>query len=846
MKKKFMREEKNILFLTRLKTAIQKLDKKKGQLYVGIGVFFLMTLLGNLISSFLYNLQYVLPMKLPMQNIFGFHPILYPWIYLTLYLAGIGLFFYFWFRIKVNYESLEEGNKATQRLTTDKEIVAQYVGVPISARTAVETYPGPSGTIVKRIKDKVYIDQGPAHNFILGRSRSAKGQTKVLPDMDVYSRSEEKPHLVYASGKYELAVAGMGKGTLQKRGYECSVLNLIDLDRSLQYNPLELVKDAYMNGQVDEAIELCKTFSYPLYHNEEAKEPIWEETAMALVNAIILALCYEFIEKSEDPSKTEKYITMYAVSNMLAELGTVDESGGTLLDKYFDNLPAGNPAKLEYSTVKYADGQMRASIFSTTQAKLRNFIAPKVAKMMARSTFDFKKLTKDSTPINFTDQITVKGKVDPSTAGEYSLTYEITNEFNETFQATRRISIVEGTEYQTFPNSNEYFKGIDHVEMPPSESFDPRAGVTCWYYYKPQAVFLVLPDYIQTNYIIASTWISQLYHVASEYASSLEGGKLLKRIRLGLDEFGNLPGFSNISSMLSVGAGRGILIDFYVQHPNQLTMKYSEKVGEFIQDEAMNKFLLMTGSKKAREDFSALLGEEEVTMKSRSGGLFDINKQFTETVDTRPLFAPAELGRLEEGEVIVDRSIHRKDLNGNKIRPYPIFNTGEDGSLLYAHTYLYEYFDPDGRWQDLDLPHVPNIELEEYSRSFVQRIKNPLAQQEIQQNEEEQRREIAALMEKPEAILDEQYKGVSGHKIAANLSSIPPVHLPEERVSLIEKYGENAVFTIHSMLEKANPERLEQLDQLEYYEEYVDYLEKLDNNSLLEKLQFLGYFTEQK
>ncbi len=164
--------------------------------------------------------------------------------------------------------------------------------------------------------------------------------------------------------------------------------------------------------------------------------------------------------------------------------------------------------------------------------------------------------------------------------------------------------------------------------------------------------------------------------------------------------------------------------------------------------------------------------------------------------------------------MIVHQSIHRKDLEGNDIRAYPIFNTGEDGSLLYAYTYLYEYFDPDGRWQDLDLPYVPNIELEEYSRSFVQRIKNPLAQQEIQQNEEEQRREIAALMEKPEAILDEKYKGVDGHKIAANLSSIPSVHLPEERVSLIEKYGENAVYTIHSMLEKANPERLEQLDQL--------------------------------
>ncbi|MBF0726926.1 VirD4-like conjugal transfer protein, CD1115 family [Enterococcus gallinarum] len=837
---KEFREEKNTIFLTKLKRWFEKVDKKELRWKLGVAVFIVCTLIANIISSLLFNLSNNLLNGNPLSNPFGLHMIRYPFIYLVVYLLGIGFFYYLFLQIKINYESLEEGDQATGRFTTLDELIQQYKQVPIKGRTPEETYPGESGTIVARHKDSLFIDTDPAHNYTLGRSRSAKGETKVIPDMDVYSRSEEKPHLIYASGKYELAVAAIAKGTFKRRGYETHILNLIDMKRSFQYNPLDLVKDAYMKGDIDEAIELCKTFSYPLYHNEEAREPVWEETAMALVNAVILALCHEFITKSDDPKKTEKYISLYAVSNMLVELGDVDENGDTLLDKYFANLPAGNPAKLEYSTVLYAKGQMRASIFASTQAKLRQFTAPQVAKLMARSTFDFRKLTKDESPIDMTKKIIVRGYVDTQTEGEYTLTYEITNDFDEKVHVERMVKVGKGLVYQSLPNEDPYFSGVEHIEMPPGANFDPRAGVTCIYRYKPQAVFLVLPDYIQTNYIIASTWISQMYHVASDFASSLLSGKLLKRIRVPLDEFGNLPGFSNIGSMLSVGAGRGILFDFYVQHPNQLTTRYNEKVGEFIQDEAMNKFYLLSGSKKAREDFSSILGNQEVTVKSRSGGVFDLNKQITESVQTRPLVSPDELGRLQEGEVIVERSIHRQDLNGNKVRPYPIFNRGEDGSLLYAHTYLKDQFDPQESIDYLDLPFVPNLPLETYSKEFVARIKNPLAKQEQMSIESRKEEELRQLMAKPEAVLDNEYKDVEKAGVAANLNEIQGAYVEGERKTLIEVYGPENTTIIYDQMIASYPELTEEIDQLEYYEDYEKFLFKKEHEACLLRIQGLG------
>lgn len=808
-----------------------------------IGLLVLAIFFGNLISSGLYHLFVVFPKGLPNESMLAFHLIRYFWVYVVTCVIAYILHYFLWLKIRINYESIEEGKKATSRFTTLDELIDQYKQVPIHAKDSNETYPGLSGTIIARHKDQLFIDTDPAHNFTLGRSRSAKGQTKVLPDMDVYSRSEEKPHLIIASGKYELAVAAIKE--YERRGYDTAVMNLIHLDRSFMYNCLDLIKQAYLEGDIDNAIELCKTFSYPLYHNDEAREPVWEETAMALVNAVILALCYEFLENSDNPKETEKYVSMYAVSNMLVELGTPNEKGDTLLDKYFSSLPAGNPAKLEYSTVQYAEGQMRASIFATTQAKLRNFIAPKVAKMMSQSTFDFKRLTKDSTPIDKTKEIVIRGAVDSSTEGEYELLYEVTNEFDDVIVCKRTVTVSKSEGYSSYPNRNDYFTGVDHLIIPLNSDFDSRKGVECHYYYRPQAVFLVLPDYIQTNYIIASTWISQMYHVLSDFASNCPGDKLLKRVRVILDEFGNLPGFSNMASMLSVGAGRGILFDFYVQHPSQLQDKYGEKVGKMIEDEAMNYFFLMTRSKQAREDFSAMLGKKEITVQSRSGGVFDLNKQITETLDTRPLLEDYELGRLEEGEVVVDRSIHRQDLKGKPIIPYPIHNTGEDGKLMYAFNYLYDQFDPSGSWKELDLPYVPDIPLEEYSKNFVQRIKNPLARKE---NEEQQgilREEIEELMTEPEAVLDNEYNGVDGKKIAADLETIDRVYVPGERKELVTVYGAGHVFTIHSMLVKANPENEELIDSFDYYDQYVTYLQKEENQEIYEELKNLGYFVKE-
>lgn len=594
-------------------------------------------------------------------------------------------------KLEFAYGSLEKGHKGTGRFTTDKEIkeqykeISKYVAKPqvTESRSAttltperqqalaqfeqeMDSYKGKAGVLVARIKNKLYIDTDDAHSLIVGRTRSGKTQSKVLTDIEIASRSEEKPHMIISSGKYEL-LQGTQK-MLKQRGYKIKVLNLIDMERSEQYNPLTLIANAYAKGDYDEAIEICKTFSYPLYHNENAKEPVWEETAMALVNALILALCHEFIGEG-DNFKPEQIplVNMYNVAQMLNSLGEAENGNSYMLDDYFDSLPLDNPARLEYSTVRMSTSQMRSSIFTSAQAKIRNFTARRVAKLMDQTSFHF----------------------------------------------------------------DEFIQTNDQGNV------------------EPIALFLVLPDYVETNYIIATTWLQQCYYYLSQYAS-LHGDRLPKRIFHHFDEFGNMPSFSGIGSMLTVGAGRGLLYNLYIQDLSQFDIKYGNDIARLLRSQSMNRFYILSGDSETRREFSEWLGSKEYTQASRTGTFASFNKTVTENVETRPLLMPDELGRLKEGEIVVERSTKRTDLKGNKIRPYPIFNTGEDHEFEYAYSYLGDLIKK-LPITELDLPHISNDDLHMDAKAFVAKLEQ-LKMNFQKQAQDEEMKQPTIPSEKPNEI----------------------------------------------------------------------------------------------
>lgn len=715
-----------------------------------------------------------------------------PLYFIGMIIAAVLLYF-FWIKFKFSHQALNEGHKGTSRWTTPQEIAEQYKAIPYKAKVTyaeepdyyddygnphypilhVEKYPGLSGTLISRdIKKGIaYIDTGPSHNVIDGRSRSGKTEELVFPNIDIATRSEEQPHLLITSTKYELYSASYEQ--VEARGYETNVLNLVDPERSVGFNPLSLVTDAYMKNDIGEAIELCKTFSYPLYHNENAREPVWEESAMAGVNGVVLAECYEFIQKpiQEGLPPDPDMVNLYGVGQMFIQLGNAAKDGSNKLDDYFNSLEPSNPARMEYSTVQFAEGQMRSSIFASTQAKLRKFTAPLIAQLTAKTTFDFSKFF-----VGYDKNETILFKKDFTFKKQDKIIFKVFHK--ETNELLDTAEVIVG-------NQNGYLS--DEIKIKPLLSVvilnqeksihfnvHDNRRVECYVNQvfieekiieknKPQAFFIILPDYTETNVIIASTFIQQLYYVLSKHASTLPGDKLKRRVRMELDEIGNFDALTSMMSMMSVGAGRGILMNLYIQDDSQMKIRYSDDIAKFIKSQAMNRFFIYSSDDDTRKEFSELLGYKEVITKTRNGEQFGKRSQ-GEQVEARPLMMPDELARLKEGEVVVFRSGTRQDLKGNRIIPYPIHNDG-NSRFLYRYEYLDDQFKATKRPEDLPLPHIEKIDLSHYVNEFARRIKklvpvskNTMTQESIN---EQERVELQSLNEK--------YKNLEKYKTEENI-----------------------------------------------------------------------------
>ncbi|MBU4643215.1 conjugal transfer protein, partial [Bacillus toyonensis] len=60
------------------------------------------------------------------------------------------------------------------------------------------------------------------------------------------------------------------KVTLEKRGYDVEVLNILEPLQGMSYNPLQLAIDAWVNGDIQEAVKRVNTLTFSLYDDPNA------------------------------------------------------------------------------------------------------------------------------------------------------------------------------------------------------------------------------------------------------------------------------------------------------------------------------------------------------------------------------------------------------------------------------------------------------------------------------------------------------------------------------------------------------------------------------------------------
>ncbi|WP_054637615.1 VirD4-like conjugal transfer protein, CD1115 family, partial [Thalassobacillus sp. C254] len=500
------------------------------------------------------------------------------------------------------------------------------------------------------------------------------------------------------------------KETLEKRGYHVEVLNLVDPLQSMSYQVLQIVIDAYEEGNMAKAEQYAKTISTMLYSDPAAKDKFWQDSASALCTALILGLCEKNI-----PHHKEK-ITMYTVANTLNELAAEqeeDEVNGKMitgLDKFFDSLPEHHPAKLQYATVKFASGagQTVAGIFANAFDKLNIFTLTPIAKMTSKSSFDMKKvgfgkvMSGRTMPLS---RVTVHfRKGSASVRTDHNGLFTISHD--QKIKVDDSITLkVEKTDIflELKVTSIQEQSGVVHYEVM-QEKTDEEHGLSIerWEQFeKPTALFMITPDYDSSLHVIASLYIKQLYTEVARTASTTKGGKCLREVIFILDEFGNMPAIEDMGSIITVCLGRNIRFNLVIQAYSQLEHKY-DKQWKTIDGNCANTLYILTTENETAEAISKKLGERTIASHSRSGGTLSFKKSKTEGTDGRRLLTATELMQLEEGEMVVIRGIKRQDQKRKKIKAYPVYNRGKT-RMKYRFEYLADDFDNSRSINDIDI-----------------------------------------------------------------------------------------------------------------------------------------------
>jgi type IV secretion system protein VirD4 len=279
------------------------------------------------------------------------------------------------------------GQKGSRQFASVRELKREYRSVPEKK----EPFEGKGGFPISRYKDRIFIDDSPVHNLIIGTTRSGKGELFVIPAIDIYSRPKamkDKASMVIADPKGELA--GASKEELERRGYQVHVFDLLSFF-GMSFNPLQLVLDAYLRGDKAEAQLLTNTLSYILFHDPTAKDKTWENWSIALTNALILSIVIDCCKQAEqcltqeEKQKWYDKINMYSVARLLIDMGEPKDDGPNQLDRFFASRSLNDIARIQYASVAYASGKTKGNIFANTLSQLIKFTMEPIAKMTSRN-----------------------------------------------------------------------------------------------------------------------------------------------------------------------------------------------------------------------------------------------------------------------------------------------------------------------------------------------------------------------------------------------------------------------------------------------------------------------------
>lgn len=161
---------------------------------------------------------------------------------------------------------------------------------------------------------------------------------------------------------------------------------------------------------------------------------------------------------------------------------------------------------------------------------------------------------------------------------------------------------------------------------------------------RKRAIFLILPDERGTYYPLAALFVYEQYQALVQ-AADAHGGRLARRVNFDCDEFGNFVKIPDFDKFITVGGGRGMRFNLYVQDTNQIYDKYGDKLGRTITSNCETWIYLQTDNQDTLEELSKRLGNYTIRTPNTSASTGG-NSSGGYGLTGRRLLMPEEISRI--------------------------------------------------------------------------------------------------------------------------------------------------------------------------------------------------------
>lgn len=276
-------------------------------------------------------------------------------------------------------------NDGYARWAKKSEVKKQLKEVDPKAYTA-----DAAGLVVINDGKKIWVDDGEAHNIIVGSTGSGKTQAVVFPMVQSLAKKGESMIITDPKGEIYEQTGTM----LQERGYNIILLNFRNPQHGNGWNPMALPYKLYQEGNTDKSIELLDDLALNILYEEKAgsADPFWEKSAADYFTGLALGLF-------EDAKANQ--INLNSM-NLMSSLGE-ERFGGpnnNYIKEYFNAKDPSRPAYVNASGVVYTAEDTKQGVLATFKQKIKLFSSrDNLSEMLCHSDFAMEDIGRQKTAV---------------------------------------------------------------------------------------------------------------------------------------------------------------------------------------------------------------------------------------------------------------------------------------------------------------------------------------------------------------------------------------------------------------------------------------------------------------